>query len=131
MKITNEFLKSHNACAPALERFDELFPNGINTATMTLDDVTRMFTGNSDWMWWFVYECFNEQQQELYEAQHKPLLDAYEAQHQPLWDAYVAQHKPLWDAYEARHKPLRDAYEAQCRKIFYDVLTSDEVSTNG
>src|SRR5208282_250876 len=119
MHLTYRKLKLAGACSQQLERFRELFPNGVDVTAAVCASVAKEF----DWDWaarnlltsqlWDDYEAKRAPLRDDYEAKRAPLWDDYRAKLAPLWGDYEAKRTPLWGDYKAKRTPLRDDYEAK------------------
>src|SRR5208282_4564102 len=103
MHLTYRKLKLAGACSQQLERFRELFPDGVDVTAAVCASVAKEF----DWDW----------AKNLLPSR---LRDDYEAKLDLLWDDYEAKFAPLLDDYEAKCAPLRADYEAKCALLRAD-----------
>src|SRR5208282_4293220 len=130
MHLTYRKLKLAGACSQQLERFRELFPNGVDVTAAVCASVAKEF----DWDWaarnlltsrlWDDYEAKRAPLRDDYEAKRKraPLWDDYEAKRAPLWGDYKAKLAPLWGDYEAKRALLQDDYEAKRAPLFGSLM---------
>ena len=79
MKVTKEWLKKNNACAEAVEKFNEVFPGGEDGITVVLRaiDIKRF-----DWANWLVVRLMTHTQQTTYAVfAAEQVIDIYEAKY--------------------------------------------------
>src|SRR5208282_1924247 len=117
MHLTYRKLKLAGACSQQLERFRELFPNGVDVTAAVCASVAKEF----DWDW-AARNLLTSRLWDDYEAKRAPLRDDYEAKRAPLWDDYKAKRKraPLWDDYKAKRAPQRGDYKAKLAPLWGD-----------
>src|SRR5208282_5495044 len=108
MHLTYRKLKLAGACSQQLERFRELFPDGVDVTAAVCASVAKEF----DWDW-AAMNLLPLRLRADYEAKLAPLRADYEAKRVLLWDDYEAKLAPLRADYEAKRVLLWDDYEAK------------------
>ena len=119
MFISKELLEKHGACKDHLDKFVELFPDGVDATRALCLAHAQTF----DFTW--AYYLLSRLARTAYDEAVGPARKAYNEAIAPAWEAYAGDTAAAWKAYDevlASEGKVYDETVAAARKVYNEAV---------